>query len=657
MSRAARALALGAALVVARAEARADEPVEVEVRGDLLQSASTDPTIASSVIDDEALSDPGDTIAGELARVPGVTVWRTGGAADISTASLRGATSAETSVYLGPIRLNDAFTGTADLSQYPVGFFRRLSVFRGHAPLRLERPGLGGAIVLEPSLPDRGLARAGAELGSFGEHAVAAMAAVGDEQLAGALSLRLDGSAGDFSYTDDRGTRFDEADDRVIERKNADARSLDVWGAVRLGLGPRGALALFVNGFFREQGAPGLGVVPAARARESTERALVAAIGSVTCAITRRCRIETFSFVRRGTLEIRDPLRELPFAAERVDVSGTSFGAGLAVSQELASEVDLEIGARVTSESLALASAGLPERQASSTWSRFHAEANAKPAPALELRGGAALEAARTDGEGAPERALLPTARAGAAVSPIEALTFYSTIARYVRPPTLAERYGSSPTVLGNPLLQEESGGSLDVGARAKLDADEVLELAADVTGFGRLASGLITYQRSSAGILKPYNLGDARVLGLESAVSVRVLRALAADVSLTWMDARDTSPERSTTRNAIPFLSRLVVTPSLAAELRDVVPEIRWDLARVGVDLLYRSTRTADPAGLVTLPEALDLGASVACGFARGAFTARARLTNLLDRPSTDLLGYPLPGRAFHIGIEAVTP
>jgi len=635
----------------------AEEPVNVDVHGDALARASADETIASSVLDDDALNRPGETLPSALERVPGVTIARTGGSADLATASLRGATSAETSVYLGPIRLNDAFTGTADLSQFPIGFFRRVSVFRGHAPLRLERPGLGGAIVLEPWIPDRARAHATAELGSFGEHAISAMAALGDARASAALSIRVDGSDGDFDYTDDRGTRFDPTDDRVVRRKNADARSIDAWTAARIDLAKHGSLAILANGFGREQGAPGLAIVPAERAREKTTRGLVATLGSVSCGESSRCRVDTFSFARVGSLTLTDPLRELPFATERQTVRGTAFGAGASVITDLVKDLSVEAGARTTSEQLSIRAEGAAIREASSTSSRFFAEAHAEPAPALELTAGAAIDTARVDGPGAPERRAAPSARAGVALHPAEPVTVFASIARYVRPPTLGEQYGSSSSVVGNPLLEQESGGSLDIGARLDLHLDDTLELGAECVGFGRLASGLITYERSSAGVLKPFNLGDARVLGVEGALALRLFDVVVAGGSLTFLDPRDTTATRTTTNDLVPFFARVVATPSLAVEVRDLVHEARFDFLRIGADLAYRSPRFADPAGLVQLPEAIELGADAALGFARGAFTFRARMTNLLDRRTTDLLGYPLPGRAFHFAIEGATP
>ena len=78
----------------------------------------------------------------------------------------------------------------------------------------------------------------------------------------------------------------------------------------------------------------------------------------------------------------------------------------------------------------------------------------------------------------------------------------------------------------------------------------------------------------------------------------------------------------------------------------------IMLDRASVGATLLYRSSRAADPAGLIVLDEQAELGVDAAVAFAkRVALTAR--MENALDVQTYDVVGYPLPGRSFHAELE----
>ena len=114
------------------------EPViDVTVRGARLRApvSPRDPTAASTVVSKESLQSPGASSADVIARVPGVQVSRTGASSDLATASIRGASSAQTPVYLAGILLNDDVAGTADLSTVPLWMLDRV----GGLPRSLRR--------------------------------------------------------------------------------------------------------------------------------------------------------------------------------------------------------------------------------------------------------------------------------------------------------------------------------------------------------------------------------------------------------------------------------------------------------------------------------------------------------------------------------------
>ena len=108
-----------------KAEPTPDAKSEIVVTGRKSTRPSREPTLAGSRVDETELSRPGATAAAILSHVPGVQVSAPGSGADLSTASVRGATSAQTPVYLAGIRLNDDVTGTADLSLVPLWMLSR----------------------------------------------------------------------------------------------------------------------------------------------------------------------------------------------------------------------------------------------------------------------------------------------------------------------------------------------------------------------------------------------------------------------------------------------------------------------------------------------------------------------------------------------------
>src|SRR6185295_17859390 len=121
VNRATAAAILAGVACTCPAAAEDTTPVEVVVSGTAPSPfEGRDPTAATYVIHREDLRAPGATSADALSRVPGVEVTRSGAASELATAALRGATAAQTPVYLAGIRLNDDLTGTADLSTVPL---------------------------------------------------------------------------------------------------------------------------------------------------------------------------------------------------------------------------------------------------------------------------------------------------------------------------------------------------------------------------------------------------------------------------------------------------------------------------------------------------------------------------------------------------------
>ncbi|MFO0550668.1 MAG: TonB-dependent receptor [Polyangiaceae bacterium] len=656
MRRALSAAPIAAALALSRLASADDEPgAEVFVAGERLGHGD-DPTGATAELAPADLDDPGASLVDALAGAPGVAVSRTGGAAELATITLRGATSAETPIYLGPILLNDEITGTADLSLVPPAFIRRVLIERGHAPLELEQGGLAGAVVLEPFVPSGLHARVGFGGGSFGERYLFSSVSAGDDRASAVVAARLDALDADFSYVDDQGTAFDPSDDVERRRQNADASSVGAFTAVSATHG-RAHVTAFLLALAREQGAPGLGVLPAEHARARSSRVLGGAEADLDCAsrAVASCVVHVETWGRTSSYALDDPYHELPFGFERqltrASGAGTRFFARVAPARFL----ELTGGASLAEDSL---SVRVPGTRASRTSLRLFTSAVARVAPWVEVRAEGAIAGDFVRGPDPDTGALAttasptPTARLALAARPIPELELFTGVARYARTPVLGELYGAALALLGNPRLASEAGYAGDVGARATARAPHVV-FAAELDAFARFASELIAYRRSSFGALTPFNVGEARVLGVDGTIATTVFDVLFASTTLSFTDARDTTAGRTLENDTLPFVSRVVSRSTLGARARDLVPAIGLDLAEVSASFTYRSPRQVDPAGLVSLPSQVLFDVEASLSLARGLVLVRGRVSNILDDRTTDLVGYPLPGRAGHFETE----
>lgn len=645
--------------------APAQEGAEVEIRGTLLPRGE-DPTGASTTIEGDRLDRPGASTADILQGSPSVQVARTGGAAELATVSLRAASSAQTPVYLGPIVLNDELTGTADLSTVPPFFLRRIQIHRGFAPIELERPGLGGAVVLSAEVARTTQIGASLGVGSFGERYAGGFATFASPNAGAAVSFRLDQTRGSFRYRDDRGTRFDVSDDVEVERDNADARAVDLWSAARFSAGSRASLSALVRVFAREQGVPGLGVLPASEARATTQQALGIVHSDLSCGPTAapdECRVRLDGWGRATSYRLDDPARELLLGTPRQVSEALTAGTRLSLLVRPAEPITLQVGTGLQRAWLAFDPLGAYDARASRTSVRLFGAATLNPRRWLDLR----LEGAvATDTLNGPPTfpveqrtrvlQLAPQARLGAALRPLEGLELFAAVGRFVRVPTLGEQYGVSATVFGNAGLRPESSWNGDLGARGELRPGQAVVLAAEASFFGRSASDLIAYERSSFGALRPFNVAGARVLGVELTAAAKFLELIELGASVTWNDARDVSEERTTVEDRLPFQANFELSPRAAIAAQRLAPRFGLDAARAALTLCYRSPRIADPAGLIQLPSQVLLDVEGAVELV-GSLSVALRISNVLDDQTTDLVGYPLPGRAGHLSIAGAWP
>jgi vitamin B12 transporter len=117
-------------------------------------------------------------------------------------------------------------------------------------------------------------------------------------------------------------------------------------------------------------------------------------------------------------------------------------------------------------------------------------------------------------------------------------------------------------------------------------------------------------------------------------------------------LDPRDTTPNRPTGNDILPFHSRLIVAPRLDAEstlTSSLIQRVSGSLVYV-----YESSRFADAAGLAVIPAQASLDAEAAAAGLDDHLTARLRVANVLGAPRFDVVGFPLPGRSAFFSMEA---
>jgi vitamin B12 transporter len=627
--------------------------LEVEVRGAPLtpDAAALDESVAGSTVRRAELTRPGLGAADVLRTAVGTAVTESGGLGATATASIRGATSAQTPVYLGGVRINDDIGGSADLSTVPLWLIDRVEIYRGNAPFEADRFGIGGAIFFEPRRPDDTRAALGAKVGSFGSGGAFTYATAGDDERALLVGLSLEGAQNDYSFRGPGG--------RSERLQNADATLLDLWLIARANVG-RGSVEVLANRFVREQGAQRLAVTPTYESRLLLQRTLASITGRAPLGRGAALELRTTAVVADSALS--DPRGELlGEPASRLEQLGDRVEQEVAGRFEPGRGTRLRVALRGGGERLrryeAAETPGIgPALDVTRTSGRVVGNAEHELVPWLSLRALLALECEATSAGGGERRcdSLEPVGRLGA-LARNGPFSGFVGVGRYAQAPTLGQLHGTSFVVRGNPALVAESGITLDLGARfSRALPNERRPLYTSMSAYVRRATDLVTYVRTSESYVTPVNVGVADVAGLELEGGFGFAGYFAAGLGVTLVDFRDRTPGRTLVNDLLPYHSRLILAPAVEA----TTPRFGRVLgeASLRAELVYQSNRYADFAGQDIIPEQASLNLDAALTWFERALFLRGRVADVLDAERYDVVGFPLPRRSFFVSLELRT-
>ncbi|MEN9787770.1 MAG: hypothetical protein RLZZ299_3034, partial [Pseudomonadota bacterium] len=265
----------------------------------------------------------GADLAQVLSTVPGTLVRRLGGLGDPAVVSMRGSTFRQVEVFLDGVPLNPDGADVVDLSELPARAFAHVDAWRGHAPARYGTSAIGGVVDLH--LPrDLVADTRGVDVGSW---STLRTWTVGAGMLGPARAfLAVDSQAtrGDFTWFDDRGTRYTPGDDAIVRRAHNAARRAAVLGRLELG-GPRASVALHDAVSVLDRELPGPAQDQVQRATYSAARNLLAVSGDLRPSETLRVQPRGWWLARTDQFVDRDA--ELGVGAhDRADTTSALAG-------------------------------------------------------------------------------------------------------------------------------------------------------------------------------------------------------------------------------------------------------------------------------------------------------------------------------------------
>ncbi|RKH54623.1 TonB-dependent receptor [Corallococcus llansteffanensis] len=617
-----------------------------------------DEAASASTITENRTPRSGESVPQLLSELPGVSVTQLGGLGSQASISIRGSTPSQVSVYVDGVPLNSMTGGGVDLGALPLGDVERIEVYRGMSPIGFGESGLGGVVSITTRVPTEDTLSLDVGGGSFGTWSAGAAGSAVMKPVRLYGGVHVMGARGDFGYFSDNGTAFDPSDDRNVQRQNNDFRQVD--GLVRgvLTLSRRREVRASLSLFARNQGVPGLGIYDTRESDLSTLRLLGSASYESREDLGPGGRLRAQFYTLLTEQRFRDPLGEVaPIPTSSRDTT-TTLGSTLRASQPFGPRLrftGLLDGRYESSKPRDLLEGRASGTPSSRLFGAAGIEANVWfPSLKLDVMPSARLEVARDVvsgrdpfGQPVPEQPPItrtfPVLRLALIARPSEQLAMRANLGRYARLPSSTELYGNTGFLLGNPKLQPESGFNADLGTTLARPLGP-LHVNLDAAVFGALVDDLIQFQQNAQGQARAINIGQARILGTELSVSVSAYRHLSLRAQGTFTDALDTSNVAASRDRQLPLRPRFQTYSRLELEK---LPLGRF---RVGayVDGHFTGGNYLDPANLVRVSSRLLFGAGGSISFEPQRLRLVLSAQNLGNSRVNDLVGFPLPGRAF---------
>ncbi|HZR09878.1 MAG TPA: TonB-dependent receptor [Myxococcales bacterium] len=600
--------------------ARAQEPGEtIEVEGERPKGSPRAPAAAGTVIDTAQFGGEVRSVAEMLLASPGVSVHALGGPGQATTLSLRGASADQSVVLLDGIPLQGPGGGAVDLSTLPATLLDRMVISRGVLGAQFGAGALGGAVELLPRT-GRQTWSGGAELsgGSFGTGRLALDAAMPAGNGTAVVALQGDRTDGTFEYARQLTPEIPGSPSYGFTRENADSTRGSGLLRISQDLGGDLGVDLLLQGSGGLRGLPGPSSAPTPRSRELDEsgvggvrlRGGAGDVGWSVRASGRLDRVELRGVRSFGDCD--DGAPDCPRDDQRSSNVGAEGELAIALGEANALQLRLAGGA----DRIHGSGTGAHQRGVLSASIRDDAAlpANFSLHPAL-----------RFDSIGA-DAGLSPALTAAWKPAAKHPLTLRAGWGLSFRAPTFSELYLERGGIAANPDLRPEHAWSVDAGAEWRTG---LLTLSA--SAFWSSYRELILYQLFPPAQVKPFNVGEARIAGLELQAVVPLPARFLASLSYSFLDAVNRlDGHKLAYRPPHRLFARLArqgerVEGYGEVSFTSALPRNAFDTAFVGSQVLLNAGAGVRAAG----PVWIDVEAK-----------------NLLDdRTYEDLFQYPLPG------------
>lgn len=507
-----------------------------------------------------------------LATLPGVQYYRQGGLGSFQTISIRGIAAKNIVICMDGVPMNDGSGGAVDLGQIDLNQIEKIEVYKDRVPAKFGGAGIGGAVnfVTKSAVQRGGAKTTGRILASYGSHNFWETSAQVQTNITDSVTFAATASArhsdNDYEFTNRNGTNYNKNDDFTDVRRNAQYTEYSGNFKYRVLHGFGGFSTFSVNASASDAGNPG---------REDYQTTFAGFEGENAQVNYRMEFPEYFGWLwlelgmtgkfEKSVSHSYYPLDHIGYVSTEYLEYGTGgykfmpeltasyYGNRLDVNLRLAGGADYytprgnSMGWALDRYSVSLAGDGefriIP-------WIAVGAEGSLLGV-SDEVHGGTiVLPTFSKNLDDSAEKNLSYSARGLLKLGRDDARFGGSvSFGRFYRKPDLMELYGVYPGVISNPDLKDEVAYRFEASAFA---ATENRKTILRTTYYNtQMENGI--FWVNSASFMKPFNLDDARIMGLEFEMESNPAKSVRTILRATFQDAVDKSDEKAYRNNKLP--------------------------------------------------------------------------------------------------------
>jgi len=604
---------------------------DITVQAERINESTQDPPAFVEIIEMDRFQGRMISTEEAISQAAGVNVRSFGGLGATATVSVRGSSSEQVAVYVDGVRLNGTVGGGVDLSAIPAAQIARIEVIRGGASALYGEGAMGGAINIvtrKGSAQPRTTSSLAA--GSTNTWQLAAGHSRGGEtwdMLVGGSLLHSDGN---YSFRNDNGTSLDESDDFTDTRINneLDARQLLLRGVWR----PTARIDLAVHNdlYVSESGVPGIVTFPSPHVHQQKLRDLSMVSLALSGLGLSGLSLRTRAGFRYDWSKYRDGAGEqtgVPVTTERAEIEPSVEQRVLYAwgTHQLWTLLGEYRHTELDDEDFPV-----PQREA---WAASLGDQVFLWGEILTLTGVIRYDAVSdVDEQWSPKGGLL--------CRPWSHLVLKGNVGRSFRAPNFTELYFDQGLVVGNPDLEPETSTHYDAG----LQALWLPWIFVEGAYFRNEVRDLIEYLLIGGFRYKPFNIGRARLEGMELSLRAAPAEFLKLSGAYTLTYAIDTTGQRNRNDRQIPGRPRHVGFGRLDG---------RIDIFHPFVEYHYVGGNYLTQANTKLLPER-ELWNVGMIHHVKDTMRLGWEMKNLTDEQVVDVRGFPLPGRSLYLTWEA---